>query len=433
MASTWWSITVELVSGRGEYFWPRPGRVLIARPGWTFRVLADAINRTFGRRELAHLHAFTLADGTRITMPDPWGEDFGGLDDTSTKLTRLQAGEVFAFTFDYGDGWDHLCTVGHAKVDAEQVAGIVPHRPIPIFGWGALPDQHGRVWSGDDGSGWVPPQPDPPAGDLPRILHDWGPRDVLRGPAAEEVADELAVLRAIRMDHAQPWDDAAVSDLRGAVARRDLGLAERLLSARDVGDVVQQAAPVLILLARRRSGASRALCRQAIDALHDRGWPGDRELAIELTADLGEGRDLMSVPVPVDLDVLASELDRNPVDVEGGWYLDLRDGSWVCGDESLTGEPVPEDLDDDERWLQIEPHDRNEEWHDMSLFIEYVHDGELAAHLDEAISGRGAFRRFGDTLRHHEEEWQRWHLFREERALGRARLWLEMRDFRPEV
>ncbi|CAN5184301.1 hypothetical protein BH23ACT9_BH23ACT9_29670 [soil metagenome] len=141
----------------------------------------------------------------------------------------------------------------------------------------------------------------------------------------------------------------------------------------------------------------------------------------------------MSVPVPVDLDVLASELDRNPVDVEGGWYLDLRDGSWVCGDETLTGEPVPEDLDDDERWLQIEPHDRNEEWHDMSLFIEYVHDGELAAHLDEAISGRGAFRRFGDTLRHHEEEWQRWHLFREERALGRARLWLEMRDFRPEV
>ena len=30
MTRIWLSITVEMVSGRGERFWPRPGRVFVA-------------------------------------------------------------------------------------------------------------------------------------------------------------------------------------------------------------------------------------------------------------------------------------------------------------------------------------------------------------------------------------------------------------------
>lgn len=434
MARTWWSIRVELVGGRGEYLWPRPGRILIARPGWTFRTLADGINQAFARWDLAHLHAFTLADGTRITMHDLWGEDFGGLDDTRTKLTRLSPGEQFAFTFDFGDDWDHLCTVGEDKVDPLDVAGIVPDTPIPIFGWGDLPDQYDRRHANDDGSNRIPPRPDPPTGDLPPILHNWGPRKGgPRAPAAPE-DDQLAVLRAIMMDRPRPWDDRSLTELRASIHQRDLDAVERVLSTHDVGEVAQQAAAGLILLLRRGGGISELICRQAISALHDRQWFGDEELAAELTAALGEGREPSSIPVPVDLDMLAEELDRNPADTEMTWYLDRRDGSWVCDDEQVTGQSVPDDLAYDHNYVAVvSDHGRDEAWHDMALFIEFVQDGELADRLNEAIHGRGAFRNFNATLRPHEEEWGRWLAFSEDRRLGRARFWLELHDLRPAI
>ena len=43
MARTWLEITVELVSGRGEHFWPRPGRTLLAKRSTTFREMLDVI------------------------------------------------------------------------------------------------------------------------------------------------------------------------------------------------------------------------------------------------------------------------------------------------------------------------------------------------------------------------------------------------------
>ena len=95
MARTWLSIRVDLVDGaHAPELWPRPGRILLARPGMTFRMLADAINDAFGRWDRAHLHAFTLEGGTRIALRDPWDEpDDGELDDTKTTLSRLQLGE----------------------------------------------------------------------------------------------------------------------------------------------------------------------------------------------------------------------------------------------------------------------------------------------------------------------------------------------------
>jgi hypothetical protein len=75
VARTWLSIRVELVGGMHAHdLWPRPGRLLLARPGMTFRDLAVAIDTAFARWDLAHLHAFQLADGTRIGVRTPWDE-----------------------------------------------------------------------------------------------------------------------------------------------------------------------------------------------------------------------------------------------------------------------------------------------------------------------------------------------------------------------
>ncbi|MBW3578999.1 MAG: plasmid pRiA4b ORF-3 family protein [Actinobacteria bacterium] len=133
MARTWLSIRVDLVDGMHAHaLWPRPGRLMLARPGMTFRMLADAINDAFARWDLAHLHAFTLADGTRITMKGPWDDDWNEpeLDDTQEKLTRLSLGEQFTYEFDFGDSWMHLCTVADEKVDPHEVYGEAPKRPV---------------------------------------------------------------------------------------------------------------------------------------------------------------------------------------------------------------------------------------------------------------------------------------------------------------
>ncbi len=172
MARTWLSITVELVSGRGLRFWPRPGRIFVASRSHTFAALATAINDGFARWDHAHLSRFTLADATTIADVDPFFDISDDSVDISTaKLSRLRPGEQFAYTFDFGDDWQHLCAVGDKRVDPEEVYGVEPSMPAVYWGWGALPDQYGRRWADDDGES--PPPTDAGDRDLPPILPEW--------------------------------------------------------------------------------------------------------------------------------------------------------------------------------------------------------------------------------------------------------------------
>lgn len=178
MARTHLAITVELVHGAhtGD-LWPRPGRVLIAARTTTFEHFGNAIDDAFGRWDRSHLHEFTLADGTVIT-PTRWqdGEEpDGSLDGARVRLGRLRPGAQFAYVFDLGDNWQHLCTVAPQRADPLEALGIVPDRPLPCWGWGNIPDQYGRRWNGDDGNNPMPKAPDGLA-DLPPILPGWGPR-----------------------------------------------------------------------------------------------------------------------------------------------------------------------------------------------------------------------------------------------------------------
>ena len=173
MSRTWLVIDVELMSG-GEHgdFWLRPGRAFAAARTHTFEQFAQAIDDAFGRWDLSHLHEFVLADGAAVGTPDDeFDDDRVILDSRRTKLSRVAAGEQFAYVFDFGDYWTHLCTVGPERADPIEAYGIVPTRPVAIFGWGDLPDQYGRRWKGDDGTS--PPPPNPEGSDLPPILPRW--------------------------------------------------------------------------------------------------------------------------------------------------------------------------------------------------------------------------------------------------------------------
>jgi hypothetical protein len=178
MARTWLSIRVDLVAGRGENFWPRPGRLFAAARSHSFSRLAAAINLAFARWDLAHMHSFTVADGTGITQLELWDGEApdGSLDSYQTKLSRLAPGEQFAYSFDFGDDWVHLCTVGAERIDPYETVGLQPSEPTPYLGWGNLPDQHGRRWDTDDGGGPEPKRPRDLLADLPALLPWWGPR-----------------------------------------------------------------------------------------------------------------------------------------------------------------------------------------------------------------------------------------------------------------
>ena len=89
------------------------------------------------------------------------------LDDRRLTLGRLKPGEQFAYEFDFGDSWAHLCTVAERRIDPLETLGIRPADPLPYWGWGDIPDQYGRRWDGDDGESRPPTNPK--GTDLPEL------------------------------------------------------------------------------------------------------------------------------------------------------------------------------------------------------------------------------------------------------------------------
>ena len=152
---------------------PRPGRIFAAARSSSFADLAEAIDDAFARWDRAHLHDFTLVDGTRLTTPyEDWEELGPVLDDRRTNLSRLKPGEQFVYVFDFGDDWTHLCTVGPMRIDPLEALGINPADPLPYWGWGDIPDQYRRRWDGDDGESRPPANPG--VSDLPPLRPWWG-------------------------------------------------------------------------------------------------------------------------------------------------------------------------------------------------------------------------------------------------------------------
>jgi hypothetical protein len=138
--ATWMVIRVELLSGAGRDFEPPPGRDFLVSSQHSFRAFADAINSAFARWELSHLHAFRIGErtiGRRV-------EDLDFEDDQRTKLGEHAEGSEFIYEFDFGDSWEHRCSVIGEDVEPNELYGERPSRPVAIFGWGDIPDQHGR-------------------------------------------------------------------------------------------------------------------------------------------------------------------------------------------------------------------------------------------------------------------------------------------------
>jgi hypothetical protein len=166
----------------------------------------------------------------------------------------------------------------------------------------------------------------------------------------------------------------------------------------------------------------------------------------------------------LDLEDLALAFETNMP--EAGQYLDLDTGEVVLvqddigrevervyqeidGDDSaalaaeLQRRGVPQDERDEllqadlvevgfgTRFIRIPHVESHDAYEDMESFIETVQDARLQDRLWNAIRGKGAFRRFKDTLYDYPGERERWFTFTNAQMRRRVLDWLRDEGIEP--
>jgi hypothetical protein len=222
--------------------------------------------------------------------------------------------------------------------------------------------------------------------------------------------------------------DPVRTELRALVWTRDGASLVELLGVRPwPADSLQLIGDGLLAAVEDGVGGAAALARDCVNALQERGWFGDGELAEALVAALGDGPAPALRALPVDLDQLADVLEGDPV--EGGGRLDLSNGQvWpelAFADSEMDGDSDPE------RWLWVDSEGSHAGYRDMELFIERLQEERVAGRLERAISGPRPFRRFKDALAGEPELFTQWHEFSDDRHRGRARRWLADAGYTP--
>ncbi len=145
MPGGWLNVRVVLLGGGGIVCDPPPGRVFIVSPQDTFAHLAEAIDAAFARWDLSHAHMFELAGGRMIASnTEDWAPEMTD-ETTLTVASAVSQGDRFVYVFDLGDDWQHECDVVEDGIDPIETFGEIPPSPVPIWGWGTIPDQYGRL------------------------------------------------------------------------------------------------------------------------------------------------------------------------------------------------------------------------------------------------------------------------------------------------
>lgn len=123
----------------------------------------------------------------------------------------------------------------------------------------------------------------------------------------------------------------------------------------------------------------------------------------------------------IDLDDLVLALEDHSY--ETSWWLDPATGEF----EYCSTEDDPEDFESRGQ-AYVEPMDSSDGYRDMVDFTALVRDGRAADLLFRALQGRGAFRRFKDTLFEFPDLRQEWFAFHDRRMRRRAIEWLADRE-----
>jgi predicted nucleotidyltransferase len=135
----------------------------------------------------------------------------------------------------------------------------------------------------------------------------------------------------------------------------------------------------------------------------------------------------------IDLRNLAAALEDHSHDTL--WFFDPASGSVMMRSaySKYFGDSAEDEEPDELGWIRIEPESSSEGYRDMADFIAQVRDPRARDLLDRAIAGRGAFRRFKDTLFEFPELREAWFTFHDRRMQRRAVEWLMLQGLADEA
>ncbi|MCA9603146.1 MAG: UPF0158 family protein [Polyangiales bacterium] len=127
--------------------------------------------------------------------------------------------------------------------------------------------------------------------------------------------------------------------------------------------------------------------------------------------------------VPVAWEALEDAFENNAPEVHS--YLHLETGEVLRLVEGAADPEMHTRVSSDPLYVRVEPVSSREQYRWMERFIASVEDSSFRDKLQRSIDGKGAFRRFKDTLVGSSVERERWFQFRSERLRACMNLWLE--------
>jgi hypothetical protein len=226
-------------------------------------------------------------------------------------------------------------------------------------------------------------------------------------------------------------------ELRAALYQADGDAIMAAVASIDLSRYLQIVGDALLLAVSQGSAGAVETAAQCAELLRERDWDGDQELAIELAAALGHGPVPLLRPMAVDLEELADVLETSSR--EGPGRIDLATGQvhtpleLQYADDEYDDETDGGDADEaaGDGWLWIEPEGSGPGYRDMERFAATVAEPAVAPILSVALDGKGAFRRFKNTLTRWPDIEDDWYRYSDERRRGRARAWLTDQGYRP--
>lgn len=126
-------------------------------------------------------------------------------------------------------------------------------------------------------------------------------------------------------------------------------------------------------------------------------------------------------PNQLDLDELCFARDDRTVGIT--WWIEPATGAVLAHGPECGGDGAAEE----DGWVLVDPAVPSEGYRDIADFVATVTHPRAADLLGRAIAGRGAFRRFKNTLHEFPELRDRWFRFRDARSRRRALHWLAAR------
>ena len=133
----------------------------------------------------------------------------------------------------------------------------------------------------------------------------------------------------------------------------------------------------------------------------------------------------------IELDMLETAIEDS--DLSNRYYLNLVSGKVVFFSDDLgitdEDERLSEEIDESDDYIAVDRISSHEAYQWMVDFVNEMvapTDENAAEKLSIALEGKGAFRRFKDTLYRVDEKWQQaWYQFRDSQLKAAVEEWLK--------